>query len=68
MENNLKQDTQYIQVRQQRQAHRFTSYISELNTKAISNTEFLKKVKSNLNVVIQTVSKFETKLVILKKI
>eukprot|EP00957_Ditylum_brightwellii_P002308 177840-Ditylum_brightwellii.AAC.1 len=68
MENSLKRDTQDIQERQQRQAHRLTDYISELSTKVISNTESLKKVESNLNVVTQTVSKFKIKLVIQKEI
>eukprot|EP00957_Ditylum_brightwellii_P196597 14979250-Ditylum_brightwellii.AAC.1 len=68
MNNDLKQDIQDTQERQQRKANRFTCYISELSTKVISNTESLQKVESNLNIMIQTVSKFKHKLVMQKEI
>eukprot|EP00957_Ditylum_brightwellii_P148287 11290013-Ditylum_brightwellii.AAC.1 len=62
MNNDLKQNNHDIQERQLRQANSFAGYISELSTKVISNTESWQKVESNLNIVTQTISKFEHKL------
>eukprot|EP00957_Ditylum_brightwellii_P122754 9361076-Ditylum_brightwellii.AAC.1 len=59
MDEDLKQD---IQDLQERQSNRFNGYISKISTKVISNTESLKKVKSNLNTMSQNVSKLDHQL------
>eukprot|EP00957_Ditylum_brightwellii_P196774 14991871-Ditylum_brightwellii.AAC.1 len=59
MEKDLKQDIQNLQ---ERQSNSFNGYISKFSTKVISNTESLKKVKSNLNTVTQTISKLDHQL------
>eukprot|EP00957_Ditylum_brightwellii_P045628 3462043-Ditylum_brightwellii.AAC.1 len=59
MDEDLKQD---IQDLQERQSNRVNGYISKLNTKVMSNTEFWKKIESNLNSVSQTLSKHDHQL------
>eukprot|EP00957_Ditylum_brightwellii_P004199 319769-Ditylum_brightwellii.AAC.1 len=57
MQEDLNQD---IQDMQQRQANRFNGYLSKLSTTVVANTESLEKIKFNLDVVTQTVSKLDT--------
>eukprot|EP00957_Ditylum_brightwellii_P125624 9575327-Ditylum_brightwellii.AAC.1 len=65
MQEDLNQD---IQDMQQRQANILNCYLSKLSTTVVSNTESLKKIKSNLNVMTQTISKLNTRLNMEKEI
>eukprot|EP00957_Ditylum_brightwellii_P168262 12809598-Ditylum_brightwellii.AAC.1 len=51
MDEDLKQSMQNLQ---EAQSNRFKGYISKLNTRVISHTESLKKIKSDLNSMTQT--------------
>eukprot|EP00957_Ditylum_brightwellii_P113727 8670947-Ditylum_brightwellii.AAC.1 len=61
MDNNFK-------VRQQKHLDFFNSCLSTLSSTVVLNEESLKKLESNLNIMTQTVSKFEHKLVMQKEI
>eukprot|EP00957_Ditylum_brightwellii_P176174 13414468-Ditylum_brightwellii.AAC.1 len=57
-----------FQSRQQKNLNYFNSCISILSSTVFSNEESLKKIKSNLNIMTQTISKFKHKLVMKKEI
>eukprot|EP00957_Ditylum_brightwellii_P035367 2682027-Ditylum_brightwellii.AAC.1 len=57
-----------FQARQQKNLNYFNSCLSTLISTAFSNKESLKKIEPNLNIVTQTVSKFEIKLTMQKEI
>eukprot|EP00957_Ditylum_brightwellii_P120454 9190514-Ditylum_brightwellii.AAC.1 len=59
MDADLKQDMQNLQ---DVQSNRFNGYLSKLSTTVITHTDFLKKIKSDLNFVTQTVSKHDHQL------
>eukprot|EP00957_Ditylum_brightwellii_P007285 553962-Ditylum_brightwellii.AAC.1 len=59
MDEDLKQDMRKLQ---ETQSNRFKGYLSKLSTTVISHTESLKKIKSDLNPVTQTVSKHDHQL------
>eukprot|EP00957_Ditylum_brightwellii_P141020 10743265-Ditylum_brightwellii.AAC.1 len=55
IDNNFKE-------RQQKHIDYFTSYLITLSSNVVSNKESLQKIKSNFNVVTQTISKLNTRL------
>eukprot|EP00957_Ditylum_brightwellii_P126276 9627248-Ditylum_brightwellii.AAC.1 len=57
-----------FQARQQKNLNYFNSCLSTFSSTVFSNEESLKKIESNLNIMTQTVSKFNHKLVIQKEI
>eukprot|EP00957_Ditylum_brightwellii_P085819 6527800-Ditylum_brightwellii.AAC.1 len=51
-----------FQARQHKNLNYFNSCLSTLSSTVFSNEESSKKIKFNLNIVIQTISKFKTRL------
>eukprot|EP00957_Ditylum_brightwellii_P125617 9574706-Ditylum_brightwellii.AAC.1 len=57
-----------FRARQQKNLNYFISCLSTLSSTVFPNEDSLKKIKSNINIVTQTVSKLEHKLAMQKEI